>query len=83
MGVNKLTKEQLLNSLQEALKTEESTIPLYVRHINSALFLSGFEDETQKRIKQILDKLHRESTAHSKIYKKMIGRIEGDERNVY
>lgn len=78
-----MTKQQLLDSLQEALKTEESTIPLYIKHINSTLFLSSFEDEAQKRIKQILDKLHRESTGHSKIYKKMIGRIEGDERNVY
>lgn len=78
-----MTKQELLNLLQEAVKTEESAIPLYTKHISSTLFLSGFDEGAKERIRQILEKLYRESTGHSKIYKKLIDRIQGENQDVY
>ena len=78
-----MTKQKLLNSMQEALKTEESAIPLYTKHIGSTLFLSGFGEDAQKQIRQILNRLRRESMEHGEIYKRLIDTVEKEEKDVY
>jgi len=78
-----MTKQELLSSLQEAMKTEESAIPLYTRHIDSTLFLSGFDEDAQERIRQILNRLRREAMEHGEIYKRLIDTVEKEEKDVY
>jgi hypothetical protein len=78
-----MTKQELLSFLQEATKTEESAIPLYVKHIDSTLFLSGFGEDAQEQIRQILNQLHRGSTRHSKIYRRLIDTVEKEDKDVY
>lgn len=78
-----LTKEKLLVELNEALKTEESAIPLYTKHVSSTLFLADMEDEDISRIKEILDILNYDSRKHARIFKSLINKIEGDTKDVY
>jgi len=40
-----MTKEKLLNLLDESLKAEEIALPLYTRHLSSTLFLSDFDTD--------------------------------------
>ena len=78
-----ITKEKLVNELKEALKTEESAIPLYTKHVSSTLFLADMEDEDLSRIKEILDILNSDSSKHARVFKGLINKIEGDTKDVY
>ncbi len=78
-----ITKEKLVNELKEALKTEESAIPLYTKHISSTLFLADMEEQKVSRIKEILDILNSDSREHAKKFKDLINKIEGETKDVY
>lgn len=78
-----MTKQELLNALEEGLRTEESALPIYTKHIDSTLFLSGFTPEQQDRIRQILNRLSTESTGHARIYQNLIEKITSENKDVY
>jgi len=78
-----VTKQELLNILNESLKTEESYLPLYTQHITSTLFLSNFTLDQQSRIQEILARLNSESTMHAQIFKKLIQVIQKRKKDVY
>lgn len=78
-----MTKQELLHSLGEALKTEESAIPLYTGHIVSTLSLSNFNDDEQKLISETLQTLNVESTQHSVILHQLIDKVQSEDKNVY
>lgn len=78
-----ITKEKLVSELKEALKTEESAIPLYTKHVSSTLFLADMKKERISRIKEILDILSSESSKHARIYKVLINKVERDTKDVY
>lgn len=78
-----VTKEELLVLLETALKTEEAAIPLYTEHINSTLFLSGFDKDKKERIRQILQTLYKGSSGHARIYQRLIHQIENGDKDVY
>jgi hypothetical protein len=78
-----MTKNELLEALQEALKTEESAMPLYTRHIESTLFLSDFNADEQKQIGQILHVLNAESSRHRESLLQLISKVESEDKNVY
>lgn len=78
-----LKKEELLELLKDALKTEDSAIPLYTKHITSTLFLSGMDKQKTKRMREILAIFNVESTKHATMFKNLIKRIEEDSKDVY
>jgi len=78
-----MTKQELLKSLQHALNTEESAMPLYTRHINSTLFLSGFDHDAQKRMSEILHTLNIESTHHGMALQSLINKIQSEDKDAY
>ena len=78
-----ITKEKLVNELKEALKTEESAIPLYTKHVSSTLFLADKEEEKISKIKEILDVLNSDSSKHAKVFKGLINKIEREAKDVY
>lgn len=78
-----MTKQELLKLLKETLNTEESAMPLYTRHIDSTLFLSGFDSGEQKHISRILNTLNAESTDHGIALRQLINKIESEDKDVY
>ncbi|MBN1787662.1 MAG: hypothetical protein JW806_04640 [Sedimentisphaerales bacterium] len=78
-----MTKEKLINLLEEAAKTEESALPLYTRHLSSTLFLSDFDTNEQQRISQILQILENESKGHQRTLLSLIDKIKEDNKDVY
>jgi rubrerythrin len=78
-----IKKEDLLASLKESLNTEERAIPIYTRHLNSTLFLSGFSKDLQEKIKNTLLTLKSESQRHEQIFKALIERLERSQKDVY
>ena len=78
-----MNKHEVLRNLEEGLKIEESAIPIYVRHINSTLFLSGFNKHDSSRIKEILESLARETEKHKRIFSRLREMVEASEQDVY
>ena len=78
-----MTKVALINNLKESLKTEESAISLYTKHISSTLFLSGMSKEKKDKIDNILGVLRRESQGHAVLFKKLISLVEEGQKDVY
>lgn len=78
-----ITKEKLVNGLKEALKTEESAIPLYTKHVSNTLFLADMEEEEISNIKEILATLNSDSRKHALMFKDLIHRIERGTQDVY
>ena len=78
-----ITKEKLMDSLNEALKTEESAIPLYSKHIGSTLFFSPFEEDKRKRIEQILNILTHDSQRHARVIEDLIDKLKNEDKDVY
>jgi rubrerythrin len=71
-----MEKKETLRLLEECLKIEEEVIPLYSRHIESTLFLSGLAQEKQLKAKEILDKLKADSERHKVIFQTLIKKIK-------
>jgi len=78
-----ITKEKLVDELEEALNTEESAVPLYAKHISSTLFLSGFTDKSCSRIKEILSELASDSDRHTHMFEQLIEHVKSGGKDVY
>ncbi len=78
-----MTKIALINALKQSLRTEESVISLYAKHIGSTLFLSNMSKETKEKINSILEILRRESQGHAVHFQKLIRLVEEGQKDVY
>lgn len=77
------TKQEVIDFLEESIRTEESAVPIYAKHIDNALFFSEFDVDLQKHIKQALSRLYRESCKHDTIFRGLLERIKQENRDVY
>ncbi|MCK9573251.1 MAG: hypothetical protein M0R20_02470 [Candidatus Omnitrophica bacterium] len=78
-----IKKEDLLKELREALVAEEQSIPIYMKHLDSAVFWTGWDLETITKIKTLFSTLARESGRHKIIITGLIERIQEDKRNAF
>ena len=76
-----MTNEELCQYLRESIRTEESAVRVYYKHIRSAILRSGIAEDKQRRIREILDKLGRESEHHRDTLEEMLNEIEGLENH--
>lgn len=70
-----IEKQELLRFLEEAYLYEESAVPIYTRHLESAVFWTGIKPESIKRMKDLLEKLAKDSERHKIIVQKLIADI--------
>jgi len=80
MGVE---KKKLLKMLEEASQLEDRSIPIYSRHLKTALFWSGLDASTREQLRIQLGILEKESQRHTKVLKEMAKKIREDKRNVF
>jgi rubrerythrin len=78
-----ISKKDLIDSLKQSLYAEEKAIPIYTRHLDSTLFLSGFSKGLQKKIKNTLLILKSESERHEQIFKALLEKVEKSQNDVY
>lgn len=78
-----IKKSDLIERLSVCIQTEESAIPLYSKHITSALFFSGFPEEQQIKLKEILEELVSDSERHKKILNALLERVRSSNQDVY
>lgn len=78
-----MTKEELARNLQLCIKTEESAIPIYTKHISDTFFLSIFSEQEKEAAVNILTMLSRESEGHATLFKALYSRVQGSGKDVY
>lgn len=80
MGVE---KGKLLKMLEDASHLEDRAMPIYSRHLKTALFWSGLDATTREHLRIGLGIIEKESHRHSKVLKEMMDRIREDKRDVF
>jgi len=71
-----VAKKILLELLTKGLDAEEKAVPVYTKHLESALFWAGLKKETIEEGKATFERLAQESTVHKGIIKDLIEYIE-------
>jgi len=80
MGV---AKKELLGMLNSAIELEEWAIPIYSRHLKTALFWSGLDAVEREGMRIQLSVLSQEAHRHTKVLSRMKKKIEEDKRHVF
>jgi len=78
-----VTKEELARNLQLCIKTEESAIPVYTKHISDTFFVSLFSQEEKEAAVNILKMLSRDSEGHAALFKALYSRVQESDKDVY
>lgn len=73
-----MNKKEIIKHLKEALIAEEKSIPIYTKHLDSAVFWTGLDREKSEKIKSILSELARGSMIHKTIIENLINKLEGE-----
>jgi hypothetical protein len=60
-----MTKRELMKFIDDAVDLEERAIQIYSKHLNTALFWSGFPELTRKQLSISLNMLIKESGRNS------------------
>ena len=78
-----MTKNELIKKLDKAIILEEMAVPIYNKHLKNTLFLSGYPEEVQKRIKNNLKILSDDSVRHKFMIEELKKIISGGNKDVY
>ncbi|MFA5157242.1 MAG: hypothetical protein WC532_07690 [Candidatus Omnitrophota bacterium] len=76
-------KQGLLQRLEDALNAEEKSIPIYMKHLDSAIFWAGLDQDAADAAKKTFIFLAGESTRHKGIVEKLIKTITEDKRDAF
>jgi hypothetical protein len=78
-----MTKNELITRLKDLHNEEEMAIPIYTKHLESALFLSHIKPDARREIEEMLLTLAMESEMHAKMFEAAIKKIQESKLDVY
>jgi len=78
-----ITKEELLKVLNEAVMTEERVVPIYDKHLRSAIFWTGIDKDKAQIVRRCLEIMIDDSKTHFEITKSLLERIKKEKRNAF
>ena len=81
--VVKMKREELIRRLRDAMKTEESAIAIYSRHLAAIVDKSGLPESTSSEIKRTLKGLIDANVKHKNLISGLLMRIEGESIDVF
>jgi len=79
----KMTKEELIRHIQEGIKTEESAVPIYSKHLSAIVTKSGLPESSITQIKKTLEILINANKQHKEFLNSLMNRIQGESIDVY
>ena len=79
----KMDKTKLLNMIKEAMDMEEKSIPIYTRHLEAAVFWTGMDEDTIKKIKEAFKYLASASAKHKETLDELYKRIKEAVQDAY
>jgi len=78
-----MTREELINHIQEGMKKEESAVTIYSRHLSAIVSRSGLPESNIAELKRVLGMLIQENRKHKKILNTLLKQIQGETIDVY
>ncbi|MHC9543916.1 MAG: hypothetical protein AB9903_30750 [Vulcanimicrobiota bacterium] len=78
-----MTKKELIEGIQEAIRTEESASAVYLKHIKALIERAGCKETCVSEVKALIDTLVSENTRHKKILKELLVMIGKEDCDVY
>ncbi|MFO7870195.1 MAG: hypothetical protein R6V03_02045 [Kiritimatiellia bacterium] len=78
-----MTKEELQESISEAIRTEESASALYLKHLDAIVTRSGLPDNTVNEARQIVFALINANKRHKALLEDLRERVRGEKIDVY
>jgi len=78
-----MKREELLQTLKQALNTEEKAIPIYSKHLETAVLWTGIPKDKISKIKQILEQLLEDTKRHKETVTKMIQYVNEGGKDAY
>jgi len=67
MGGDNVPLERLVQTIDEAIRAEQSVVPQYLEHIALATPESGWTEPARQHILNVLGRLNRESAEHERV----------------
>lgn len=78
-----MTKEQLLNSLAEIIRHEETLVTTYTSHLQAVMQWSGISEEDRVEVRSILTTLCEDSKEHRQHFTELAASVKRGELDVY
>jgi hypothetical protein len=78
-----MTKEELIKQIQEGLKTEESAITIYAKHLSAIISRSGLPESSISQIKKTLGILMTANVKHKELLNSLMKRVQRESIDVY
>jgi rubrerythrin len=78
-----IKKDALLELLKKGLDDEEKAIPIYTKHLKSAVLWTGLEEKEAEEVRCIIEKLATDSEGHKKIVLSLIDSIERSGKDAF
>jgi len=76
-----MKKVELLNSVQEAIRTEESASAIFLTHLQALTERMGIDKALEGEARQVLEHLISENKRHQTILEALQKQVKGDERH--
>ncbi len=77
-----MTREGLISDIQEGIKTEESAITIYARHLAAIASRSGLPESKMSQIRRPLEVLIKANREHKNLLDSLLRRIQGESTDV-
>lgn len=78
-----VNKQEIIAAVEECIKIAESAIPIYSKHIQHALFLSGLEKEQEQEGRIILETIMDEEKKHKTSLENLLTYVKGAKKDVF
>lgn len=78
-----MTRQELLDMIDESIRTEETATRIYLRHLDAIVTRGGFSPSRVARAKKIIELLVEGNSRHLKILLTLKQRIATESTNVY
>lgn len=78
-----MTKEELIKHIQEGIKTEESAVTIYSKHLSAIVSRSGLPESDIAELKKVMGTLIQENKRHKRILIDLLRQVQGEAIDVY
>ena len=78
-----IEKDRLLGYIDEALRTEESAVEIYAKHLQAVLAIAGFSQDERRRIHKALREIERETQRHKATMEEIREQVMEDPRHAF
>ena len=76
-------RQELLTILKQALLEEERAIPVYLKHLRTAVYWTGIDKGDVEKIRDAMNILHKDSERHKETLRMLIDRVNIGEKDAY